>query len=94
MIMNKKGVTKTCEWLDTRIPEQKKKLCRRKKVKSHCPYTCDVCEEFGCSNSLTRFIDGNGIARKCTWVESRPGSRCDMPQVDTTCRDTCGYCDQ
>ncbi len=94
MVVNRKGMTNPCEWLDTRTPKQKKKLCRKGKFKSHCPYTCDVCGEFGCSDSIMKFIDDNDIPRKCAWVENRPQSRCDMPQVDTTCRDTCGYCDQ
>lgn len=86
----KRGTPRTCEWLAGR--KNKKKLCKRKKVKSHCPKICDGCEKFGCSNSLMTFVIEDGATKKCSWVARRPEDRCGLPGVDTVCRGTCEYC--
>jgi len=74
-------------------------LCEKAKIKSHCPLTCDACEEYECENSMAPMkIDGNSIsceriARIAIKKPDRIASECaDSDDLYTTCRDTCGFC--
>jgi len=39
-----KSGTKTCKWINSRKENVKKKFCKKKSVKEHCPKTCEICK--------------------------------------------------
>jgi len=61
---------------------------------SHCPLTCDVCDEYACKNSMAPFargftcdqllvnFDPDLIATKCAEIDD----------LATTCREICNFC--
>lgn len=64
---------------------------------SHCPLTCEVCNEYECENSLASWII-NGSQKKCNQLSSfdpiEITSYCaQSDDLSTTCRGTCNFCE-
>ena len=79
-----------------------KNLGKKKVVKTHCPNTCEVCNEHDFSDSTTNFIYSNE-ERSCAWVRGTKNKNlislekmdwisklCDNYDIRNTCRKTCG----
>lgn len=67
--------------------------CSNPLAASHCPLTCDVCDQYKCADSLAPFqnqntcdqlasVDPETITNYCTQYSA----------LVTTCRDTCDFC--
>jgi len=74
--------------------------CNNPKVKtllsSHCPNTCDSCEEYACEDSSANWRFNNREFR-CNRLANLDPDRiaeiCGLyDEISTTCRGTCGYC--
>jgi len=68
-------------------------ICDATPAKSHCPSTCDACEEYGCEDSLLT-VEYNGRESNCEDLKSLGqgtiDSLCENEDVSSTCRGTCG----
>jgi len=63
-------------------------------VSSHCPATCNACDDYGCSDSNGMFYV-NDIAYSCSELAGSPFVDCGCNTLDdlaATCKETCGYC--
>jgi len=63
---------------------------------SHCPLTCDECEEFGCEDSSLTWTLMNGDYT-CAMLASKDPETIEnfcgiYPELGETCRLTCGIC--
>jgi len=67
--------------------DNKKKLCKNRKIKSHCPVVCDaedLCEQ----DSKAKFVqDKNGKNTTCKKIKKK--KKCHLVEVCGTCRKTC-----
>ncbi len=87
-----KNKKRTCTNIDNKVTEQ----CNKRKVKSHCPNTCDECDKFASSDSLGEFFFEN-TKRKCSWLRTlfvqnkreELESLCENEEVANTCRESC-----
>ena len=70
-------------------------LCERPGVKSHCPATCDACDEYECVDSDRGFVY-DGTDSKCSKLtmlsEEDLEMYCSYLDVSSTCRGTCNFC--
>jgi len=75
----------TCENID----------CAQTGAASHCPLTCDACEEFGCVDSEVPF-QAQGKIITCSKFASIPQNKintyCVITEAFSTCRETCKIC--
>jgi hypothetical protein len=69
--------------------------CERPGVKSHCPATCDACDEYECVDSDRGFVY-DGTDTKCSRLTSVSEEDlemyCSYLDVSSTCRGTCNFC--
>jgi len=73
-------------------------VCVNDAAKSHCPNTCDVCDEYGCVDSILEFVSNTRTVpvttAKCTQLAAQNqatiDSLCEREDVYSTCRATCG----
>ena len=90
MFVNKK--LRYCTWVERNTT----KRCKKRGVESHCPLTCDTCEEDACSDSSKKFEMTNGNTKRCGWVGKKEGlidRRCNKEGIASVCRETCGFCE-
>lgn len=80
-----------CAWV-----ARKRSRCQDEDFASHCPATCGVCEEFGCSDT---FMDikfrANGQLYTYEWcgiVEDFPEFCNEVDGFAETCRESCAFC--
>jgi len=70
--------------------------CDSEAGRSHCPASCGACDVYGCADSLAPIVEINGNARFCRDLPGLLGDdlleKCDLAQLSSTCRDTCGLC--
>jgi len=63
---------------------------------SHCPVSCNSCDEFGCVDSTVSFVVGSG-SYTCDDLASLSDpaieNLCDDEKAYSTCRATCNACD-
>jgi len=70
------------------------------RVPSHCPRTCDTCDEYECKDSQLPFViefDDNVFTASCAMLANlginlREDICYNMPKVAITCRGTCENC--
>ena len=81
-----------CAWV-----ARKRSRCNEEDYASHCPATCGVCEEFGCSDT---FMDikfrANGRLYTYEWcgiVEEFPEFCTEVDGFAETCRESCAFCE-
>jgi len=85
---------KECIWLENWATEaQKKKKCKIRKVRLHCPLSCKLCIK-DCKDNENKIDMGMSNGEKtCTWLNDRPdikAIRCDeYPQIRYHCPKTC-----
>jgi len=65
-------------------------------ARSHCPLTCDACNEFICADSLAPWAFG-GQTYNCGQLAALPDNRIEelcssVEDLEGTCRGTCGTC--
>jgi len=69
--------------------------CTIEVAQSHCPNICNACPDYKCEDSLAPFIV-NGISIRCADLQDLSDSKideyCELPQLYTTCRETCEIC--
>jgi len=69
--------------------------CTYEEASSHCPSTCDSCDEFSCVDSTTSFEYGGG-SYTCgvlgSFSDSDLQTYCNIEAVYSTCRGTCNTC--
>jgi hypothetical protein len=69
--------------------------CESPGVKSHCPATCDACDEYACVDSERGFVY-DGIDVKCSRLTNASAEDleiyCSYFDVSSTCRGTCNFC--
>ena len=88
--INGRNRWRTCAWVANN-PNH----CNRDGVDSHCPETCEVCDECFDGESRFRFFTNSGkrLAKTCGWVASKKTDlRCSYEGVAETCRETCDVC--
>jgi len=83
-----KGKARNCEWVGRRNTE---KRCAKKNVATHCPNTCEQCEEFDCSDSKRRFKLGD--EKKGCWMVRNNLELCNEIGIEETCRQACDFCE-
>jgi hypothetical protein len=76
---------RNCDWV-----AENRDRCERAALASHCPVTCDVCDQ--CSDSRKRFVLEDGRRKKCSYFERNPDQCEEQSGVTETCRDACGFC--
>jgi len=69
--------------------------CERPGVKSHCPDTCNACDEYACLDSEKRFLyQGNPF--KCRRLarlgDADKDRACSNIEISSTCRGSCNVC--
>ncbi len=69
-----------------------KGFCKKDVVKSHCPLTCNICDEYRCADTSGSF-DVRGDAWTCKTVQDHPRKRipCNKSKIQKTCRETCNH---
>lgn len=71
-------------------------VCDYPGASSHCPLSCDACEEYGCSDSAFPFDTDGGNVIDCDILASFDDSElefyCTLEAAYSTCRETCNTC--
>jgi len=71
--------------------------CGHTAASSHCPVSCDTCDELGCSDSELSFDTPSGQTVNCGMMASLDQSDintyCTYEPIYTTCRGLCNTCD-
>jgi len=69
--------------------------CTNPVAASHCPLTCDACNEYSCEDSQAPWIV-RGYRLSCGDLAALDASTisqaCEQDFISTTCRDLCGFC--
>merc|ERR1712008_139432 len=72
-------------------------LCDESNVRSHCPSTCDSCEEYSCVDSTATFYTQKGVAGSCALAGGKDPDDiaiyCKNDNFRNMCRGLCGVCD-
>jgi len=72
-------------------------LCDESNVRSHCPSTCDSCEEYSCVDSTATFYTQRGFAGSCALAGGKDPDDiaiyCKNDNFRNMCRGLCGVCD-
>merc|ERR1711935_760581 len=76
-----------CEW----VAQKATIRCSKPRVSTHCPDTCESCEDIGCADSERKFRVGNKTKR-CRYFKKKPDKRCVSDAINQTCRVSCGFC--
>jgi len=69
--------------------------CSHPLAPTHCPLSCEGCDDWGCADSLAPWVVFGGTYTCEMLAAQSPGNipfLCDTYDLDTTCRATCGYC--
>jgi len=64
-------------------------------IKSHCPVTCDACDEVGCADSIVDWRFKNRGVFSCNQISESPNRDqvCNrFPEISDTCPETCEVC--
>jgi len=82
-----------CSWVETFASAC---LCDDENVRSHCPLTCDSCDEYRCEDSTALFY-AEGLTLDCEelygFTPGQIGRICRDVIARETCRSLCGVCD-
>lgn len=68
-------------------------------LETHCPYTCDKCDEYKCADSEAEIVYDmdRKLVSNCSFLKSLPPQRiaeiCQDNEVAETCRATCNICE-
>ena len=84
------GNVRDCEWVKT-----KPRRCNKPRFASHCPVTCNTCDQYKCADSELMFMFPNGSNKICEFVKRKyfkVEKRCSRTNIKSACRETCGYC--
>jgi len=69
--------------------------CGNALASSHCPVTCEACEEYGCEDSQLPFVYADGNTYECSDIpEDRTDYFCSFDDVPETCSGACDFCPQ
>ena len=75
------------------VSSDPRKFCKVKKILTHCPRACGVCDIFGLSDSTATFIYKGYKKRTCKRVRGKRAlaakKLCDNDGIRNTCRFTC-----
>lgn len=83
---------KTCAWLEKDL--SRCNLGFKRKLSSHCPNICGICDSWGCRNSRRKFLfniqpDGTKVWKRCGFVGKKKETRCFKNDTAKTCRGVC-----
>jgi hypothetical protein len=70
-------------------------FCEKQGVKSHCPVTCNACDEYACLDSVRGFIYEGQEGRCASLARLSTADLemyCSYPEVSSTCRGSCDVC--
>lgn len=91
--MAKKDKMKTCSWVG-----KKETRCDSESNASHCPVTCESCDEFECANSKKQKIEVYSdehmerLIGTCSDLLEEDADLCNNVEFFQTCRELCGFC--
>lgn len=97
VLTDKKKGKKSAKYCSV-IAKKTEKFCLLKQIKTHCPYTCGVCDKYGSADSTGSFIYNESM-KDCKWLRnlvipskvSKVTKLCQMEEINATCRKTCSF---